>query len=429
MRILMLTEFYPPFAGGIEHHVRSLSTALVARGHDVAVATQWHEGSAEYEVDRGVHVHRIHSTMERATPLIGDLGRTYAPPFPDPEATLALRKVIIRERPEIVHGHNWIAQSFIPLKAWSGAKFVMSLHMYSLVCAKQSMIYQDAQCSGPGIVKCLRCAGDQFGVAKGTPIALMRWASSPFERKTVDMFLPVSYATAEGNGLTTSDLPFRIIPNFIPDDLTTPHGEWESYLAQLPQDDYILFVGALGRYKGEGILLRAYAKLNDPPPLVLIGTLWPKTNTDFPRNATVLTNWPNGAVIAAWRRSLMAIVPSVWSEPCGTVLLEAMASGKSIIASRIGGNPEIIADGETGLLVPPGDVQALQSAIERLLANPGARERMGQAGLKRVQRFFASNVVPQFEAVYREVLGQTQGRAAPGHAFTVGHVDVDGERS
>ena len=57
MRILMLSQFYPPIIGGVEQHVRTLSVELVSRGHDVAVATLWHKGLAEFELDQGVRTH------------------------------------------------------------------------------------------------------------------------------------------------------------------------------------------------------------------------------------------------------------------------------------------------------------------------------------------------------------------------------------
>src|SRR5438874_2677135 len=149
MRILMLAQFYPPTVGGEEHHVRTLSVELAARGHEVAVATLWQEGLPTFELDRGVRVHRIRGSMQRASWLFADSGRTHAPPFPDPELLLAIRRIIKRERPDIVHAHNWLARSFLPLKGWSGAKLVMTLHDYGLVCAKQNLIYKNAPCSGP----------------------------------------------------------------------------------------------------------------------------------------------------------------------------------------------------------------------------------------------------------------------------------------
>src|SRR5258708_3921801 len=119
MRILMLAQFYPPTIGGEERHVRNLSIELAARGHAVSVATLWHEGLAEYEMDQGVRIHRIRGTMQRMAALFSEQERQYAPPFPDPEALNAIRHILASEQPDIVHAHNWLVHSFTPLKQWS----------------------------------------------------------------------------------------------------------------------------------------------------------------------------------------------------------------------------------------------------------------------------------------------------------------------
>jgi len=113
----MLAQFYPPTIGGEERHVRDLSIELVTRGHDVAVATLWREGVPEFEVDQGVRVHRIRGSLQRVGTLFSEKERQHSPPFPDPETVWALRRVIMREHPDIVHAHNWIVHSFTPLKA------------------------------------------------------------------------------------------------------------------------------------------------------------------------------------------------------------------------------------------------------------------------------------------------------------------------
>src|SRR5579872_3725457 len=100
MRILMLAQFYPPFIGGEAQHVRTLSVELVARGHEVAVVALWHQGLAEFELDCGVRVYRVRASAQRIPWLFSNPERRRAPPFPDPEVTLALRRIISHERPQ-----------------------------------------------------------------------------------------------------------------------------------------------------------------------------------------------------------------------------------------------------------------------------------------------------------------------------------------
>jgi glycosyltransferase involved in cell wall biosynthesis len=79
-----------------------------------------------------------------------------------------------------------------------------------------------------------------------------------------------------------------------------------------------------------------------------------------------------------------------FEEPFGLVFAEAMAMGKPVVALASGGALEVVADGETGLLSPPGDAGALADNISRLLADPALRESMGRAGRERVERLFRS---------------------------------------
>ena len=109
--------------------------------------------------------------------------------------------------------------------------------------------------------------------------------------------------------------------------------------------------------------------------------------------------------MAAWRRSLMGVVPSVWPDPCPTVTLEAMAVGIPVIASAIGGLVDQVVDEATGLLVPPGDVAALCGAIARLLEDADLRERLSAAGRQAVRSFQASSVTPRIARIYRELAG------------------------
>ena len=409
MRILMLTDFYPPLIGGLEQHVRNLSGALVARGHEVAVATLHHEGLPEFEIDQGARVYRVRGTTQRLSALFSDGGRRFAPPLPDAETLLALRDIIQRERPEIIHGHNWLIHSALPLKRWSGAKFVASLHEYGLACARKDLAYHGGEvCDGPALGKCLACAANHYGKVKGVPTALATAALGGVERRMVDMFLPVSQAVAAGNGLVGGRTPYRVIPNFIPDAVAASADETAACLRDLPQDGFLLFVGALNRHKGIAPLLRAYAGLRDAPPLVLIGSTWPDTPKEFPANVLVLKNWTHGAVMAAWQRCGVGIVPSVWPEPWGAVAMEAMIVGKPVVVSRTGGLADIVAHDQSGLLVPPGDAAALRDALQALIDDPARRTALGEAGRRRVREHFtASVVVPQIEGVYASLLGAT----------------------
>jgi glycosyltransferase involved in cell wall biosynthesis len=110
-------------------------------------------------------------------------------------------------------------------------------------------------------------------------------------------------------------------------------------------------------------------------------------------------------------------------ETFGLVVLEAMMAGRPAIASRIGGLPDVLADGESGYLVPPGDVTALRAAIEQLVFNPTLRQRMGQAARGRAAEFSESNILPRFELLYEQLLAQGSKKESARWAPTAPELD------
>jgi glycosyltransferase involved in cell wall biosynthesis len=179
------------------------------------------------------------------------------------------------------------------------------------------------------------------------------------------------------------------------------------WLEQLPREPFILFVGALQPHKGLRPLLEAHAGLVAAPPLVVVGTRWPNSPTSWPPGVTALENVPNDVVRRIWDRALFGVAPSLVPETFGDVVLEAMSSGRPMIASAIGGPLDSIEDQRTGLLVAPGDVRALRDAMRALVDNPQLRERLGANGRARVVELFSTDaVVPRFEALYESILGR-----------------------
>lgn len=402
MKILLLTQFYPPIMGGIERHVQALGAGLAARGHNVSVATLWHKGLAEFEMDGAARVHRIRGTMQRWAGLF-TVDRQHSPPFPDPEAGAALRRIIAAENPDIVHAHNWLVHSFLPLKKWSRAKLVMTLHDCEMTCVQMRMMYMDSElCSGPSSGKCLKCAAHHYGLLKGSVTLAGNWVMSAIERRAVDLFLPVSRAVAKANGLEGSTACHEIVPNFVPDDVASMDGDIDPRVAALPKE-FILQVGDLSRDKGVEVLLDAYRRLESPPPLVLIGRRLPESPKSLPNGVTVIDGLPNRAVMQAWNQSLFGTAPSLCMDASPTVTLEAMSAGKPVIGSRIGGILDQIVEGETGFLVRPGSVDELQKAMMALIHDPALRARMGAAAKQQVARFQAGNVVARIERLYQSL--------------------------
>jgi starch synthase len=178
----------------------------------------------------------------------------------------------------------------------------------------------------------------------------------------------------------------------------------------------VIFVGRITRQKGVPVLLRAAAALDPSAQLVLCAG-----QPDTPELAAEVEGlvaelraarsgviWipemlPKRAVIQLLTHATVFACPSLY-EPLGIVNLEAMACGTAVVASAVGGIPEVVSDGETGLLVPPDDPDALAAGLNALIGDPGRAAALGRAGRERaVAEFGWQAVAAQTAALYAEL--------------------------
>jgi len=408
MRILMVTQSYAPIVGGVERVVEDLGSELRRRGHEVGIATLRQPGEPGERADDGADVHQLGSATYRLPGVRLDKERRHAPPLPDPETALQLRRLIRRERPDVIHAHNWLIHSYLPLDRRSGPALALSMHDYGLICATKRFFHEGAPCAGPGMTKCIRCAGGFYGSsAMGLGIAVSTRLSERHVRRHVDMLLPVSTAVRDLCRVG-EDEQHRVIPNFIR-SLPPAPADAEGRLAALPREPFILYFGDVTVDKGADLLVKAYRLLEAPPPLVMIGRCFLPEVNQVP-GVMALGAMPHPYAMEALRRSLLTVVPSILPEAFGLAALETAAAGKPIIASDIGGLGDVVADGETGLLVAPGDEEAMRAALRRLLGDAELRERMGAAARVHATDFKPDAVVPRFEEAYEAALRARRAR-------------------
>jgi glycosyltransferase involved in cell wall biosynthesis len=421
MRILLLAQFFPPDIGGEERHVFNLANTLAERGHQVAVATQRMAGVPDLQtLASGARVHRF-GTVAMRLPGVYSTSRTHHPPLPDPLGVRELARITRQERPHVVHAHNWIVNSAVALRRSSqaGSRFglVLTLHDFSHVCATKRLMRMGSPCEGPAPTRCLPCATARYGPALGPLTAAATALMRPWKNRAIDHVVCVSHAVASGNhippGPNTS-----VIPNFVLDEVVlgragdVAEGQAEDIPPGMPKEEFLLFVGELSGDKGLPTLLRAYESLGmKRPRLLLVGRRTPDTPAYLPDGTEMCGEWPHEYVMAAFRRCLFALLPSMCLDACPTTVLEAMASGRPVVATTTGGIVDIVVDGENGLLVPPGDERKLAEAMARMLNDADLRVRLAAGAQERVQRFTASAVVERLEAVYARVAPSYAGVA------------------
>jgi alpha-maltose-1-phosphate synthase len=180
---------------------------------------------------------------------------------------------------------------------------------------------------------------------------------------------------------------------------------------------YVIFVGRITRQKGVPVLLRAAASLDLSAQLVLCAGAADTPELEAEVSALVAglqatrsgVVWipemlPKTDVIQLLSHALAFVCPSVY-EPLGIVNLEAMGCATAVVASRVGGIPEVVDEGVTGLLVPPDDPASLSDALNLLLRDPGRAAALGLAGRQRaVTEFSWEAVAAQTAALYESLV-------------------------
>lgn len=419
MRILLVTDHYPPFIGGAHRWAELLAHGLSRRGHELDVVTEWHGGLPREECEDGVRVHRVRQMRTVPTSRVSDDRQRHSPPFPDPFQVADLRRVIAGARPEVVLAHGWISTSAAVALRDSPVPLLGSAHDYGYFCPTRVLLHDGRPCSGPAPAKCLGCAcGFYRGAAKGASavggVALARriLARRLDGLQSVTTFVDEQVWSRLFGSRTADAIRRYVIPAFLDTDRTgsaTPPAVIDDYVARLPSEPFILFVGALRRIKGVDVLLAAHRRLANPPPLVLMGTLHDDTPPLDGERVSVFHDVPHGAVMAAWERAMFGVTPSVWPEPLGTVTIEGITQGRAMIATVPSGMVDVLQDG-AGILVPSGDVAALAEAMERLIANPSLRDELGRTGRIRAPRFAAERVLGEYEGALAEMAAHPRVR-------------------
>jgi starch synthase len=382
VRVGLLTREYPPDVyGGAGVHVEFLARELRPLV-DLDVHC-WGEGRAD-----GVRRHRPWSTLDGAN----DALRTFS-------VDLAMAAAL--EGRELVHSHTWYANLGGHLaKMLYGIPHVMTAH------SLEPLRPWKAEQLGGGY-------------------ELSSWA----ERTAIeaaDAVVAVSGAMREDIlGCYPALDPERVhvIHNGIDTSLYRPdHGT--DALDRIGLDrsrPYVLFVGRITRQKGVPHLLRAVRDIDPAAQVVLCAGApdTPEIDQEFRELFGELSRvrdgvfWipkmlPRPEVIQLLTHAALFVCPSVY-EPLGIVNLEAMACGTPVVASAVGGIPEVVDDGRTGLLVPAGDgfEAGLARAMDSVLGDPEAARRMGEAGRERaVGEFGWDAVARRTVRLYEEILKQ-----------------------
>ncbi|MEJ6022110.1 glycosyltransferase family 4 protein [Ramlibacter sp. PS4R-6] len=393
MKALVVSALYPPRqVGGAEKIAQVVTEGLAAAGHDCVVLTTMPGWGAQRSRVNGIDVHSIglrnlywpHERRDRmfpAKPLWHALERY------NPLMGRQVARILDSERPDVVHTHSLTGFS---CAAWHevkarGIPLVHTLHDYSLMCPRTSMFQDGRNCDG----QCRTCAA----------------FTGPARRISarVDAVVGVSRFTLErhlASGYFGATARREVILNAI----AAPR-------AAVARDERTArplrlgYVGQLVPAKGVRVLVEQMRAWSPQQCRLVVAGSGARDYEDLLREGV----GPNVRMLGfvdprqVYESIDVLVVPSLWEEPLGMIVLEAYMQGVPVIAAHRGGLPEIVDHGVTGLLYEPGQPQALHDAIDGLVRHRGRLDALRAGALAKASAFLGTRMQAQYAALVATV--------------------------
>jgi glycosyltransferase involved in cell wall biosynthesis len=411
VRVCLLSNVYPPdVIGGAEVVVGRLAQGFRAVGHEVTAVATAPPARAGWETVDGIRVCRLAPAnlywagdAPRRGPLLKPLWHLVD--LWNPTMYQRLRAVFAATKPDLVHTHNLGGLS---AAAWSaahaaGLPLVHTLHDHSLTCVRAVRMTRSGRVCAR---QCVSCAVRSGWLERQSRVvdAVTGPARFVLERHRDLGFFPMA---------ETAVVPWGA-PPVAP--ITPPRADDGGPLR-------CLFIGSLQPHKGVGVALEAFRRAPDARASLDIagaGALADVCRAAAARDPRIRFH---GFVTGEEKERLLAaadvlLFPSLCWEVVGLVMLEAFAHGVPVIASRTGGVPEFVEEGQTGVLVEPGDGAAFATHIRRWAVDRRSLEPLREACRASAARFTWARTVGEMVEVYKAALGRRNHAVLLRGAFT-----------
>ncbi len=425
MNIGLINEYFPPFApGGAEWSTLQLGRTLVEQGHSVTIITPNYGASSREEL-YGMQIVRFPYPARLKGRRTLRLRWLASPGFYIWSAV----QIWYHSRQahlDILHAQNkyslpgtWLAGRWLHLPV------VATIRDTMLICpfGRCLMRYDELPegCGHGELWRLCRAEHIEQYIRPGNPLnrlkaqittsylrwdlAILRWVLGQFDGVIAVSQGILSLYQQAGVRLGQQT---AVVYN-IPPQNATVRAISEAELRnkfKLRDGPLVLYVGKFSPGKGtEDLVAAAKRVIQDMPDaqFAFVGGTELNGQTDS-TYIHVLGHIPNADVLQLYKIADLVVVPSVWPEPLSRVLLEAMAMGRAVIGTRVGGTPELIEDGCNGLLVPRSSPEELAQAINTLLRDQARRQQMGEASQRLIrERFNVDQSINKLVAFYNTV--------------------------
>jgi glycosyltransferase involved in cell wall biosynthesis len=396
MRIDMVSEHASPLAaiggvdaGGQNVHVAALAAGLAHRGHRVTVYTRRDDESLPERVVTQDGYDVVHVPAGPPRELAKDDLLPHMPEF-----ARVLRRYWAARPPDVVHAHFWMSGLASVEAAASVPGPAPVLQTFHALGSVKRRHQGAADTSPPDRIDLER------GLCRDVAHVLATCTDEVFELRRL--------------GLPRDRV--SVVPCGVDTTLFTPTGP----VAARSGRTRLLVLGRLVERKGQDDAVRALRAVPDAELVIVGGPPADALDADPEvrrlraiaadsgvADRLVFTGSVPRADVPGWVRSADVVLAVPWYEPFGITPLEAMACGRPVVATAVGGLVDTVGDGVTGELVPPRDPSRLGEVLAALLADEDRRAAYGAAGIRRArERYRWSRVVADTESVYRQVLGR-----------------------
>lgn len=376
MRVLQLTQRFPPALGGVETHVMNLASRLTTAGLSVDIFAT--------DLRTDIPFARFPSPPPSPLPVRRFRAVRLAQlPHALGNASLGMVPAVVRGKWDVVHAHGY---GYFPSFLGASAR---ALGRTALVLTPHS---------DPGRRTRTKRLFDRVAPTLTLRRADRVIALTPREARYLQ-------------GLGVEEDRIAVIPNGVDTVAFSAHRD-----AEAKPRASILFVGrCYPSQKGLEVLVRSLPLLEARPrPHVrIVGEDWGgrsvvramASRLGVQDCVTLAGPVSSRELVSEYARADVFVLPSLF-ESFPIVLLEAMAAGLPVVATRVGGVPDVVVEGETGLLVPPADPEALAHAMDRLLEDDSLRATLGRAGRERSRLYSWERIAAMTRGVYEAVVGE-----------------------
>jgi len=401
--------------GGGEVNLQFIATSLVKKGTEVYILTSHHPGLKKFEVIDGMKVYRSLRTGETPSGLKNNFFRSYL--FPK-TIVKEIRKIVQKQQFDLIH---FIGTSIIaaPKLNHLNIPLFATVESYPGLCPKGDRIYHGKneckqRCTYTKFLTC-QSSSSEIGKTKNRwylkynpPLLTYIFHYFKKVQRGLKYCHLIAISSYLKNILKQHHLDSTVIPNALDTEIFKTQGLKEKSKKGKNQKMKVLYLGALIGSKGPHILLEALKGLECHCDLYGEGIMkeelvaYSKKNH---LNVTIHSPVSYAQVPALYHQADIVVFPSLWPEPFGRISIEAMAAGRPVIASAIGGIKETVEQG-AGLLVTAGDVKELREKIKLLISSPELRNKLSKAGLSKVKSYNETSIIDKLIKTYNEKIEQ-----------------------